>query len=67
MKNLKHVKEVSAIDQFIAVMDFLNTMGYDTSKLSVMDVASLKYDIVKAINESEIVEHDPVSDKVTTY
>ena len=67
MKNLKHVKEVSAIYQFIAVMDFLNTMGYDTSKLSVMDAASLKYDIVKAINESEIVEHDPVSDKVTIY
>jgi hypothetical protein len=64
---LEKVNKVSAIDQFIAVMDFLNAMGYDTSKLTVMDAASLKYDIVKAINESETVEYDPVSDKVTVY
>jgi len=50
---LEKVNEVSAIDQFIAVMDFLKAMGYDTSKLSVMDAASLKYDIVKAIENSE--------------
>jgi len=64
---LEKVNEVSAIDQFIAVMDFLKAMGYDTSKLTVMDAASLKYDIVKAINESETVEHNPPNNKVTVY
>jgi hypothetical protein len=53
MKNLEKVKEVSNIDQFIAVMDFLKAMGYDTSKLNVMDVTYLKGDIVRAIDNSE--------------
>jgi hypothetical protein len=50
---LEKLNEVSNIDQFIAVMDFLKAMGYDTSKLSVMDVAYLKGDIVRAIDNCE--------------
>jgi hypothetical protein len=53
MKNLEKVKEVSNIDQFIAVMDFLKAMGYETSKLNVMDVTYLKSDIVRAIDNLE--------------
>ena len=53
MENLKKVKEVSNIDQFIAVMDFLKAMGYDTSKLSVMDAVYLRGDIVRAIENCE--------------
>jgi hypothetical protein len=50
---LEKLNEVSNIDQFIAVMDFLKAMGYDTSKLNVMDVAYLKSDIVRAIDSCE--------------
>ena len=50
---LEQVKEVSAIDQFIAVMDFLNTMGYDTSKLTMLNTSQLKYDIIKTIEGCE--------------
>ena len=35
MKNLKKVQEVSAIDQFLAVMDLLKALGYETDKLSI--------------------------------
>ncbi len=55
MKNLKKLDgvDVNVMDQFIAVMDFLKAMGYDTSKLSVMDAAYLKSDIVRAIENCE--------------
>lgn len=59
MKNLKKVKEVSAIDQFLAVMDLLKVLGYETDKLTIMDVTYLKSDIIKAIEESEL---DPYSE-----
>lgn len=51
--NLKAVKEVKSIDQFVAVMDFLEAMGYDTSKLTTLDVAVLKADIIGAIEAAE--------------
>jgi hypothetical protein len=57
--NLRVVKEVKAIDQFIAVMEFLNAMGYDTSKLTLLDAAVLKADIVGAIETAEYLE--PIS------
>jgi len=57
MKNLKQVKEVSYINQFIAVMDFLKAMGYETSELNVMEVNYLHGDITKAIENCE----DPYS------
>jgi hypothetical protein len=57
--NLKVVKEVSAIDQFLAVMDLLKALGYETDKLTIMDVTYLKSDIIKAIEESDL---DPYSE-----
>ena len=64
MKNLKKIDgvDVNVMDQFIAVMDFLKAMGYDTSKLSVMDAAYLKSDIVRAIENCE----DPYAEYMTT-
>jgi hypothetical protein len=64
MKNLKKLDgvDVNVMDQFIAVMDFLKAMGYDTSKLSVMDAAYLKSDIVRAIENCE----DPYAEYMTT-
>lgn len=53
---LEQVKEVSAIDQFIAVMDFLDVMGYDTSKLTMLNASQLKYDIIKAIENCEALD-----------
>ena len=54
--NLKAVKEVKAIDQFVAVMDFLDAMGYDTSSLTTLDVAVLKSDVIGAIETAEKLE-----------
>lgn len=65
--NLKAVKEVTAIDQFIAVMDFLNAMGYDTSKLTLLDAAVLKADIVGAIETAEHLEPISSDDQVTVW
>ena len=38
---LTKVAEVSMIDQFMAVMTFLESMGIETSELTSMDVASM--------------------------
>jgi hypothetical protein len=56
MIDLKVVEEVNVLDQFVAVMDFLKAMGYDTSKLTALDVAVLKSDITRAIGMAEKIE-----------
>ena len=53
MKKLERVNEVTAIDQFLALMDFLNAMGYNTEGLTVLEAAQIKYDIVKVIERPE--------------
>jgi len=60
MKKLERVNEVSTIDQFIAVMDFLNAMGYNTDGLTVLEAACVKHDIIKAIEGCE----DPLPGRV---
>jgi hypothetical protein len=65
--DLKKVKEVNAMDQFIAVMDLLNALGYETGQLTILDAAQLKYDIIKAIEASEKLEITKLDDRVTTY
>jgi hypothetical protein len=40
---LTQVAEVSMIDQFMAVMTFLESMGIETSELTSTDVASIRY------------------------
>jgi hypothetical protein len=65
--NLKKVKEVNAMDQFIAVMDLLNALGYETGQLTILDAAQLKYDIIKAIESSEKLEITKSDDGVTVY
>lgn len=59
MKNLKKVKEVNVADQFFAITDMLQALGYDTSKLTVLDVASIKHDVLKAIDAAETVDLTP--------
>jgi hypothetical protein len=56
MIDLKVVEEVNVLDQFVAVMDFLKAMGYDTSKLTALDVAVLKSDITRAIGMAEKIK-----------
>ena len=53
MKKLERVNEVTAIDQFLALMDFLNAMGYNTEGLTVLEAAQIKYDIVNVIERPE--------------
>lgn len=63
MKNLKKVKEVNVADQFIAIMDMLQALGYETSGLTILDVASIKHDVLKAIDAAETVDLTPFMDK----
>jgi len=46
---MKQVKEVSAIDQLMALVDFLNGMGYDTTDLTIGDAFNIKRGIFKVI------------------
>ena len=59
MKKLKQVKEIKMIDQFIAITDLLEKLGYETSDLSeltLMDVAHIRYDLLKSIESLELKE-----------
>jgi hypothetical protein len=53
MKKLERVKEVGITDEFLAVMDLLDALGYETSKLTMLDMSQIKYDVMKAIDGFE--------------
>jgi hypothetical protein len=50
MKNLVKVKEVKTIDQFQAVMTFLESMGIEVSELTIEEVAEIKSNLLKSIS-----------------
>ena len=59
MIKLEKVKEVKMIAQFDAVDKFLTAMGIDSSKLTTMEVSTLRYVMLKAIeNESNLAVSD---------
>lgn len=56
MIKLEKVKEVKMIAQFDAVDKFLTAMGINSSKLTTIEVSTLRYVMLKAIeNESNLV------------
>lgn len=65
--NLKKTKEVSTTDQFLAVVDLLNALGYDISQLTILDAAVIKHDIIKAIEAAEELEPIKSDDQVTRW
>jgi hypothetical protein len=59
MIKLEKVNEVKMIAQFDAVDKFLTSMGIDSSKLTTMEVSTLRYVMLKAIeNESNLLVSD---------
>ena len=56
MKKLEQVKEITMINQFIAITDLLENLGYETSELTIMDIANIRYDILKSIESLELKE-----------
>jgi hypothetical protein len=56
MKKLEQVKEITMINQFIAITDLLENLGYETSELTLMDIANIRYDILKSIKSLELKE-----------
>jgi hypothetical protein len=59
MIKLEKVNEVKMIAQFDAVDKFLTAMGIDSSKLTTMEVSTLRYVMLKAIeNESNLAVSD---------
>ena len=45
--------KVKIADSFIAVMDFLKAMGYETDKLTIQEVADIRYDILEVLKGHE--------------
>jgi len=59
MIKLEKVKEVKMIAQFDAVDKFLTAVGVDSSKLTTIEVSTLRYVMLKAIeNESNLAVSD---------
>ena len=59
MIKLEKVNEVKMIAQFDAVDKFLTAMGVNSSKLTTMEVSTLRYVMLKAIeNESNLAVSD---------
>ena len=59
MIKLEKVNEVKMIAQFDAVDKFLIAIGVDSSKLTTIEVSTLRYVILKAIeNESNLAVSD---------
>ena len=59
MIKLEKVNEVKMIAQFNAVDKFLIAIGVDSSKLTTMEVSTLRYVMLKAIeNESNLAVSD---------
>jgi hypothetical protein len=56
---MKKVKEVSATDQLIGLMEFLTVMGYNVDKITIEDVFKIKHGIVDVIENAEL--KDPVA------
>ena len=50
---MEKVKEVNIVEEFQAVIDLLNALGYETDQLSIMEVAEIRYDVLKAIKGIE--------------
>lgn len=53
MENLKKIKEVNVVDEFQAVMELLKAIGYETGELTIMEVATIRHDVLKAIKGIE--------------
>ena len=59
MIKLEKVNEVKMIAQFDAVDKFLTAVGVDSSKLTTIEVSTLRYVMLKAIeNESKLAVSD---------
>jgi len=68
MIKLEKVKEVKMITQFDAVDKFLTAMGIDSSKLTTMEVSTLRYVMLKAIeNESNLAVSDFMHNETNDY
>ena len=58
---LEKITSTSAIEEFIVVMEFLQKMGFDTSKLTLSEAADLKrnmLNVIEVFNTSQGIECD---------
>jgi hypothetical protein len=46
---LEQVKDVNTVEQFIAVMDFLEAMGYNKDKLTIAEVFDLRRNMINVV------------------
>jgi hypothetical protein len=53
MESLKKIKEVNVVEEYIAIMNLLGELGYETEQLTVFQVAEIKRNIFQAIKGVE--------------
>jgi len=53
MENLKKIKEVNVVEEYIAIIDCIKALGYETENITIGEVSSIKRDILKVIKGIE--------------
>jgi hypothetical protein len=52
MEKLKKVKDVQVIEEYIAIMDLLEKLGYKTETLKMDRASQIKYEILKVLKDN---------------
>jgi hypothetical protein len=52
MEKLKKVKDVQVIEEYIAIMELLDKLGYETETLKMDRASQIKYEILKVLKDN---------------
>jgi hypothetical protein len=52
MEKLKKVKDVQVIEEYIAIMELLDKLGYETETLKMAHITQIKYEIFKVLKDN---------------
>jgi hypothetical protein len=52
MEKLKKVKDVQVIEEYMAIMELLEKLGYETETLKLDRASQIKHDILKVLKDN---------------
>jgi hypothetical protein len=52
MEKLKKVKDVQVIEEYMAIMELLEKLGYETETLKMDRASQIKHDILKVLKDN---------------
>ena len=52
MEKLKKVKDVQVLEEYIAIMELLKKLGYETETLKLDRASQIKHDILKVLKDN---------------